>query len=174
MLGLKRGQQLTGSERQSPTTKAQAQGMKVLVEIISGFLVVVFVTLGSIAIAGTLEAITWGPPERTWSFRLLIGLVEIAGAVMLFIPRYGVLGAAGLATMMVGNVLRDLTEQHPLKAVPPILLTLLLIVVGYARRPPGLWPRSGHDDPWLSERAEEVRACIYSLAAAVSFPTVSQ
>ena len=56
---------------------------------------------------------------------------------MLLIPCYAPLGAAGLATMMVGKALRDLTQQHPSKAVAPILLTLLLIVVGYARRPPG-------------------------------------
>jgi uncharacterized membrane protein len=146
MVDLKHGQQLTGAECQSRATKVQAQGVNVLVEIISGFLTVVFVIIGSIAISGTLEAITWGPPNPMWPFRLLIGLVEIAGAVMLFIPRYAVLGAAGLATMMVGNVLRDLTQQHVLKAVALILLTLLLIVVGYARRPPWLWPRNGRDD----------------------------
>jgi len=66
---------------------------------------------------------------------------------MLLIPCYAQLGAAGLATMMVGKALRDLTQQHPSKAVAPILLTLLLIVVGYARRPPWLWPRGGRGDP---------------------------
>jgi hypothetical protein len=147
MVDLRQGQQVTGSERQSRETKPQAQGIKVLVGIISGLLMVVFVAIGSIAILGTLEAITWGPPDPTWPFRLLIGLVEIVGGVILFIPRYAPLGAAGLATMMVGNVLRDLTHEHPSKAVAPILLTFLLIVVGYARRPPWLWPRGGRGDP---------------------------
>jgi uncharacterized membrane protein YphA (DoxX/SURF4 family) len=117
-----------------------------MVTIISGLLLVIFVARGSMEILVTLEAITWGPFDPTWPFRLLIGLVEIVGGVMLFIPRYAPLGAAGLATMMVGNALGNLTQRHPSKAVAPILLTLLLIVVGYARRPPWLWPRGGQGD----------------------------
>ena len=140
------GQQLKGSERQSRATKPQAQGRKVVVTIISGLLLVIFVARGSMEILATLEAITWGRLDPTWPFRLLIGLVEIVGGVMLLIPCYAPLGAAGLATMMVGKALRDLTQQHPSKAVAPILLTLLLIVVGYARRPPWLWPRGGQGD----------------------------
>jgi hypothetical protein len=147
MVDLRQEHQRTGPERQAGETRPQAQGSKLLVGIISGLLMVVFVAMGSIAILGTLEATTWGPPDPTWPFRLLLGLVEIVGGVILFIPRYAPLGAAALATMMVGNVLRDLTHTHPSNAVAPLLLTFLLIVVGYARRPPWLWPRGGRGKP---------------------------
>ena len=121
--------------------------MKVLVGIISGFLVAVFVVIGGMAILGTLEAISWGPPDPRWPFRLLAGLVEIVGGVILFIPRYAPLGAAGLATMMSGIVIGRLRHGDFPTALASLVLTLLLIVVGYVRRPRWLWPRGGHGNP---------------------------
>jgi hypothetical protein len=117
-----------------------------MVRIISELLVVIFVALGGMEILVTLEAITWGLFDPRWSFRLLIGLIAIVGGLILFVPRCAPLGAAGLATMMAGNALRDLTQQHPSKAVWPTLLTLLLIVIGYARRPAWLWSRGEQGD----------------------------
>ena len=121
--------------------------MKVLVGVISGFLMAVFVAIGGMTIFGTLEAVTWGSPDPTWPFRLLAGLVEIVGGVILFIPRYAPLGAAGLATMMSGIVLGRLTHGDFPTALAPLVLTVLLIVVGYVRRPPWLWPRDRQGNP---------------------------
>jgi hypothetical protein len=117
--------------------------MKVLVGIISGFLTAVFVVIGGLAILGTVEAISWGSADPAWSFRFMAGLVEIVGGIILFVSRYAPLGAGGLATMMSGIVVGRLAHGDFPTALAPLILALLLMGVGYVRRPPWLWQRGG-------------------------------
>jgi uncharacterized RDD family membrane protein YckC len=61
-------------------------------------------------------------------FRILTGLLEVAGAIGLFVPRFAAYAAALLAVVMVGAIGFQLTilGQSP---VPPLVLLLLAILV---------------------------------------------
>jgi hypothetical protein len=66
-------------------------------------------------------------------FRYLTGIVELAGAVLLWIPNRQVVGSALLGATMVGAVLTHLLILGP-SAVPAIVLGLLAAAVLYIHR----------------------------------------
>jgi hypothetical protein len=66
-------------------------------------------------------------------FRYLTGIVELAGAVLLWIPNRQVAGSALLGATMVGAVLAHLLILGP-SAVPAIVLGLLAAAVLYIHR----------------------------------------
>jgi hypothetical protein len=66
-------------------------------------------------------------------FRYFTGVIEIAGAVLLWIPGRQVVGAALLGATMVGAVLTHLLILGP-SAVPSIILGLLAAAVLYIYR----------------------------------------
>jgi len=72
----------------------------------------------------------WGYPE--W-FPAVVGLGEIAGAILLMIPSFATLGAVVLATIMVGAVGTHLWYGELPRIVPPIVLLLLVTLVGRAQ-----------------------------------------
>jgi putative oxidoreductase len=103
----------------------------------------IFLEVGITKLAGTgntidyFEAIGWGQ----W-FRYLTGVLDIAGAALLFIPRwtcYGAIvltGSVGLGTLISLTVLRG----NPIWGVPvmiliPLILTLLAAVLALLTRP---------------------------------------
>jgi putative oxidoreductase len=61
-------------------------------------------------------------------FRILTGLLEVAGAVGLFVPRIAVYAASMLAVVMVGAVGFHLTRLGA-NPVPPIVLLLLATLI---------------------------------------------
>ena len=65
--------------------------------------------------------------------RYLTGLIEVAGAVLLWMPRKQVIGAALLGGTMVGAVLTHLLILGP-SAAPAIVLGLLCTAVLYIHR----------------------------------------
>jgi hypothetical protein len=66
-------------------------------------------------------------------FRYFTGVIEIAGAVLLWIPGRQVVGAALLGATMVGAVLTHVLILGP-SAVPSIILGLLAAAVLYIYR----------------------------------------
>lgn len=95
-----------------------------------------FLMFGTLKLTGAeqlaAEFVKWGYP--TW-FRLLVGVAEIGGAVLLLFPRSVALGTVGLGILMVGCVFSHLKAGEGPQAIPAIVLLTLLAVVGYARRP---------------------------------------
>ncbi|SFQ96949.1 DoxX family protein [Poseidonocella sedimentorum] len=97
-------------------------------------LTLAFVAAGGAKLAGvdmmvaTYDAIGLGQ----W-FRYLTGIVEIAGAVLLWLPRRQVVGAGLLGATMVGAALAHLVVLGP-SAVPAIVLGLLSAGVLYIHR----------------------------------------
>jgi uncharacterized membrane protein YphA (DoxX/SURF4 family) len=77
--------------------------------------------------------VDWGYPS--W-FRFVVGSGEIAGAVLLLVPRRRFLGAALLGVILVGAVLTHIVNQDPLSesAMAPACLALVGIVA-WATRP---------------------------------------
>jgi len=108
--------------------------MKYLSLGIRVLLTAAFVMAGGAKLAGaemmvqTFDAVGVGQ----W-FRYVTGLIEVAGAVLLWIPAARLLGAVMLAVTMVGAVLAHLVILGP-SAVPAIVLGLLAGAVIYLER----------------------------------------
>ncbi|SMY08420.1 DoxX family protein [Flavimaricola marinus] len=66
-------------------------------------------------------------------FRYLTGIIEIGGAVLLWLPRRQVLAAGLLGATMVGAVLAHLFILGP-SAVPAVILGLISAAVIYLHR----------------------------------------
>jgi len=66
-------------------------------------------------------------------FRYVTGLIELAGAVLLWMPGTQFLAAALLTVTMIGAVLAHLIILGP-SALPALVLGLLAAVVAYAYR----------------------------------------
>lgn len=67
-------------------------------------------------------------------FRVVVGVLEIAGAVGVLIPRLAWLAALGLAGVMVGAVVTTVFVLDANPAVPAVLLVVCALVAR-ARRP---------------------------------------
>ncbi len=103
--------------------------MKYLSICLRALLTLAFVGAGGAKLAGvemmvaTYETIGLGQ----W-FRYLTGIVEIAGAILLWLPNRQVVGAALLGATMVGAVLAHLLILGP-SALPAIVLGLISAAV---------------------------------------------
>ncbi|MET8979886.1 DoxX family protein [Streptomyces sp. NPDC004539] len=77
----------------------------------------------------SFDRIGWGAPGM-----YAIGLLELAGAVALLIPALQTPGAAGLAALMVGAFITQLTVFDGENAVTPVIVFVLLAVIAWVRR----------------------------------------
>jgi len=75
-------------------------------------------------------------------FRILTGLLEVAGAVGLFVPRWTVSAAALLAVVMVGAIGLHLTILGGNPAAPILLLILAALIIWLHRSKLGAKARS--------------------------------
>ena len=111
---------------------------KIALWIVTIILAVAFLLFGILKLIGAEplagEFTKWGYPA--W-FRLLIGVAEIGGAVLLLLPRTVALSAAGLCVLMVGAVFTHLKAGEGPQTVPAFVLLVLLAIISYARRPRG-------------------------------------
>ncbi len=104
--------------------KSLSIGLRVL-------LTAAFVMAGGAKLAGadmmvqTFDAVGVGQ----W-FRYVTGLIEVVGAILLWVPAARLIGAALLAVTMVGAVLAHLVILGP-SAVPAAVLGLMAAVVIY-------------------------------------------
>jgi uncharacterized membrane protein YphA (DoxX/SURF4 family) len=113
--------------------------------LISAFLTWVFVNAGWPKFSdssGWARAFAhWGFP--VW-FRILVGLVEVLGGVLLLLPQTAVYAAASLAAVMLGAMGTHVADGDPVAVYHEALPLALLGVVIYLRwrerraaRPPG-------------------------------------
>ncbi|MGH9789304.1 MAG: DoxX family protein [Candidatus Acidiferrales bacterium] len=84
----------------------------------------------------------WGYPDH---FYMLVGVVEVLGALGLLLPRVAMYGAVALMTIMVGASLTHLVHQEFPRVAYTGTLLVLLALVGYARSPAFL--RRGRGQP---------------------------
>src|SRR5260370_30839046 len=63
----------------------------------------------------------WGYPDH---FYLVVGLVEVSGAILLLIPSLATFGVALLIAVMVGATLTHLLHHEPHLATPLVLTAL--------------------------------------------------
>jgi putative oxidoreductase len=67
-------------------------------------------------------------------FRILTGLLEVAGAIGLFVPRFAVYAASMLGVVMVGAIGFHLTILGGNPAPPIVLLLLATLIVWLSNR----------------------------------------
>src|SRR5882672_7496019 len=107
--------------------------------IIQGLLAAAFLAAGGAKLAGVpmmvqiFDQIGMGQ----W-FRIVTGLVEIAGAVALLVPGFAALGAAWLGTTMFFAVLTHFFILHT-SATPALILLALNALVVWLRRDQLAW-----------------------------------
>jgi uncharacterized membrane protein YphA (DoxX/SURF4 family) len=70
-------------------------------------------------------------------FRVLIAVLEIAGGLLLLLPRFAWIGSGMLAVIMVGAVVSVVRVGAPANAIPAAVFLVILLFITYAR-----WPRS--------------------------------
>jgi putative oxidoreductase len=114
---------------------ASAAVEKMIVWTVSVVLAAFFLIVGVSKLPGP-SGTTGGlnPWSNATLLYLIARTVEIAGALMLLIPRCAWLGAVGLAAVMAGIVGNHLAHCDPAAAVVPLLLLALLGVIAHARR----------------------------------------
>ena len=74
----------------------------------------------------------WGFPDK---FYLVVGTLELLGAIGLLIPRLAGYAASGLIVLMIGAALTHLINGEGLQVLRPLIFIVLLAVVVYLRRP---------------------------------------
>jgi putative oxidoreductase len=98
-------------------------------------LALIFLGSGGAKLAGLgfeIEAFTrWGYP--LW-FMYLAGIVEVAGAVLLLVPRLSALAAAGLAAFMLGAIGTHVVHAEWAMLAVAIAITLLAARLAWAGR----------------------------------------
>jgi len=69
-------------------------------------------------------------------FRYLVGILELAGAIGLLIPRLAAPAALGLLGVMIGAFFTQLfVLDTPVLAITPAVLGVLLALIAWCRRP---------------------------------------
>jgi len=97
-------------------------------------LTLVFIGAGGAKLVGVdMMVATFDQIGLGQGFRYLTGIIEVAGAAFLWIPRRQIIGAALLGCTMVGAVLAHVFIIGP-SAVPAIILGLLCTAVLYLHR----------------------------------------
>ena len=107
--------------------------------VLQGLLAAAFLAAGGAKLAGVpmmvqiFDQIGMGQ----W-FRIVTGLVEVAGAVALLVPGFAALGAAWLGATMFFTVLTHFLVLHP-SATPAVILLALNALVVWLRRDQLAW-----------------------------------
>jgi putative oxidoreductase len=118
----------------APARAPQHKGANIALWVLQALLALAFVgaasgkLLGKPEMVALFEAVGVGQ----W-FRYVTGLMELAGALLVVVPRTKFFGAALLSVVMVGAVLTHLFILHSAPTAPAVLLVLAGIVA-WARR----------------------------------------
>ncbi len=106
------------------------KGLNIALWVVQGLLALAFVgaasgkLLGKPEMVGLFDAIGVGQ----W-FRYVTGLVELAGAALILIPKTRVIGAGLLAGTMLGAIAIHLFVLHSAPTAPVVLLALVSFVL---------------------------------------------
>jgi putative oxidoreductase len=112
------------------SSNAPGKGLNIGLWIVQGLLALAFVgaasgkLLGKPEMVGLYDAIGIGQ----W-FRYVTGLVEIAGAVLVVIPKTRLVGAGRLAGTMLGAIATHLLILHNAPTAPVVLLAIASFVL---------------------------------------------
>ena len=116
----------------------------IVIWILSALLAAVFATTGIAKLIGTEPLTLQAAAMRgfpAW-IRMVVGVVEIAGAIGLLVPPVASVAAALLALLMIPATITQWISAEPGVFIPVLLLVLLLIVA-WRRNPAAV--RAGYD-----------------------------
>lgn len=100
-----------------------------------GFLAVLFVNFGLSKLSGSVESVqTFHEIGAGQWLRYVVGLLEVAGAIGLLIPRLSGLAALGLAGIMGGAVFFELTLIEPGSITTPLVFLVLSALLAWFQR----------------------------------------
>ena len=119
----------------TPATRApERKGANIALWVLQALLALAFVGAASGKLAGKPEmvALFEAVGVGQW-FRYVTGLLELAGAILIVVPRTKFFGAALLSVVMVGAVLTHVFILRNAPTAPAVLL-LLAGVVAWGRR----------------------------------------
>jgi uncharacterized membrane protein YphA (DoxX/SURF4 family) len=103
--------------------------------ILSGLVALAFLGAGGAKLAGAAAMVElFDKVGRGQWFRYFTGLLEVAGAIGLMIPRYAVYAAGLLVVVMVGAIIAHLTVLGTSPASPVVLL-ILSGTIAWLRKP---------------------------------------
>jgi uncharacterized membrane protein YphA (DoxX/SURF4 family) len=114
----------------------QTRAKSVISWVVRILLAVFYVLAASGKLIGRPQVIemfrNWGFPDK---FYLVIGALELLGAIGLLIPRIAGYAASGLIMLMIGAALTHLVNGEGSQVLRPIIFMMLLALVVYLRRP---------------------------------------
>jgi putative oxidoreductase len=103
--------------------------------ILSGLVALAFLGAGGAKLAGAAAMVElFDKVGRGQRLRYLTGLLEVAGAIGLLIPRYAFYAAGLLAIVTVGAIIAHVTVLGTSPAVPVVLL-ILSGTIAWLRKP---------------------------------------
>ncbi len=109
---------------------------EIVLWILTLMLVLVCVRSGLLKLTGNVFWVRdfhrWGYPD--W-FRIVVGLAEVASAVLLVIPRVAVCGATLFAIVMLGAIYTHATHNEASRLPFNIFLLVLSLVIMVGRAP---------------------------------------
>lgn len=110
------------------------KGRLITLWALSGFVALAFLGAGGTKLAGVPEMVQMFDKVGLgqW-FRYFTGLLEVAGAIGLLIPRYAFYAAALLAIVMVGAITAELAVLHDSPA-PAAALLVVSGIIAYLRK----------------------------------------
>jgi uncharacterized membrane protein YphA (DoxX/SURF4 family) len=107
---------------------------KVVIWVLSGLLTFAFLAAGAAKLTGQpmmiAEFATFGLP--LW-FMYVTGLLEVAGAVLVLVPRLAFVGAGLLVCIMLGALAAHLSHGQAAMIGAPALLLVIAVAVGTLR-----------------------------------------
>jgi putative oxidoreductase len=111
----------------TPTAPETSRAATIALWVGRGLMAVLFVRSGITALAGAMETeLTFEQIGAGQWLRYAVGLLEVAGAIGLLIPRLSGLAAIGLAGIMAGAVFFEATVLEPGSIVAPLVLMTLV------------------------------------------------
>jgi putative oxidoreductase len=119
----------------APPGAKRGKAKRIALWVVTGLLTCLFLLAGPMKFVSPEIAELFARSRYPDWFRVLIGVVEIGGALALLVPRTAFYGAAALTVVMAGAVFTHLRAGEVPQAAVPLVLLGLLTLVGYARRP---------------------------------------
>ena len=113
----------------------QKKGKMIALWVLRVFVGLAFLAAGGSKLAGApaMVAMFAKIGFGQW-FRILTGLLEVTGAIGLFVPRFTVYAASMLALAMVGAIGFHLTRLGGNPVPPMVLLLLAILIVWLSKR----------------------------------------
>jgi uncharacterized membrane protein YphA (DoxX/SURF4 family) len=104
---------------------AWSRGLHIALWCVQGLLALVFVNASWAKLTGNAQMVALFSAVGVGQWlRYVTGVLELVGAVLIIVPKTGRVGAALLATVMVGALLAHLFILHVSPATPGVLLIM--------------------------------------------------